>query len=51
MLLAAEETSHAVGEASGWFIEHAWLIPVIPAIAFFLIIFFGKKMPRGAILR
>jgi NADH-quinone oxidoreductase subunit L len=47
MLLAAEETSHAVGEASGWFIEHAWLIPVIPAVAFFLIIFLGKKLPRG----
>ena len=30
--------------SSGWFLEHAWLIPVIPAIAFFLIIGFGKKM-------
>ena len=47
MLLAAEGTSNAVGEASGWFIEHAWLIPVVPAVAFFLIIFLGKKMPRG----
>jgi len=31
---------------TGWFLEHAYLIPVIPAVAFFLIIFFGKKMPR-----
>ena len=33
--------------AAGWFLEHAWLIPLIPAVAFFLIIFFGKQMPRG----
>ena len=30
-----------------WFLEHAWLIPLIPAIAFFGIIFFGKKLPKG----
>jgi NADH-quinone oxidoreductase subunit L len=48
MVLAAEETAgHAAGVASGWFLENAWLIPVIPGIAFFLILFFGKKMPRG----
>ena len=34
-------------QAAGWFLTHAWLIPVIPAAAFFGIIFFGKKMPRG----
>jgi NADH-quinone oxidoreductase subunit L len=42
----AEETA-AAGQAAGWFLTHAWLIPVIPAAAFFLILFFGKKMPRG----
>ncbi|MCB0968722.1 MAG: NADH-quinone oxidoreductase subunit L, partial [Ilumatobacter sp.] len=47
MLLAAEETAEHATEAAGWFLENAWLIPVIPAVAFFLIIFFGKKMPRG----
>ena len=31
----------------GWFLEHAWLIPVIPAVAFALILLFGKRMPRG----
>ncbi len=31
--------------SSGWFLEHAWLIPVIPAIAFAVIIVFGKKLP------
>ena len=47
-LLAADETGgHAAGVASGWFLENAWLIPTIPAVAFFLILFFGKKLPRG----
>ncbi|MGA0894665.1 MAG: NADH-quinone oxidoreductase subunit L, partial [Ilumatobacteraceae bacterium] len=45
MVLAAE-TEKAI-EATGWFLEHAWLVPVLPAVAFFLIIFFGKRMPRG----
>jgi NADH-quinone oxidoreductase subunit L len=31
--------------SSGWFLEHAFLIPIIPAVAFALIIFFGKKLP------
>ena len=31
--------------SSGFFLEHAWVIPIIPALAFALIIFFGKKMP------
>ncbi|MGB8858383.1 MAG: NADH-quinone oxidoreductase subunit L [Ilumatobacteraceae bacterium] len=42
----AEETEAAV-HAAGWFLEHAWLIPLVPAIAFFLIIGFGKRLPRG----
>ena len=28
-----------------WFLEHSWLIPVVPTVGFFLIILFGKKMP------
>ena len=28
-----------------WFLENAWLIPVIPAVAFFVILFFGKRLP------
>ena len=43
----AEEAAGEAVHAAGWFLEHAWLIPVIPAVAFFLIILFGKKMPRG----
>ncbi|MDO8391106.1 MAG: NADH-quinone oxidoreductase subunit L [Actinomycetota bacterium] len=47
MLFASETEHEAVAQASGWFLDHAWLIPLIPAIAFFLIIMFGKKLPRG----
>ena len=43
MLLAAEETAHA----AGWFLENAWLIPLIPFVAFFVILLLGKRMPRG----
>ncbi len=28
-----------------WFMEHAWLIPLIPAVSFWLIILFGKRLP------
>ena len=43
MMLAAE----AAVASSGWFLEHAWLIPLIPAIAFGVIIGFGKRLPQG----
>ncbi len=34
---------------SGWFLEHAWLIPLIPGIGFAVILLFGKKLPyKGA---
>jgi NADH-quinone oxidoreductase subunit L len=36
-------------KSAGWFLEHAWLIAVIPAVAFALIIGVGKKLPmKGA---
>ncbi len=28
-------------------LTHAWLIPLIPAVSFFLILGFGKRLPRG----
>src|SRR5262245_11514633 len=48
-MLLAQEAEHAeqAVEAAGWFLENAWLIPLIPGIAFFLIILFGKRLPRG----
>src|SRR5918996_1613400 len=27
-------------------LENAWIIPLIPAASFFLILFFGKRLPR-----
>jgi NADH-quinone oxidoreductase subunit L len=39
-MLAAEATL-----TSGWFLENAFLIPIIPAVAFCIIILFGKRLP------
>ncbi|MET0904260.1 MAG: NADH-quinone oxidoreductase subunit L [Acidimicrobiales bacterium] len=30
----------------GWFLEHGYIVPLIPAASFFLILFFGKRMPK-----
>ena len=32
---------------SGWFLENAYLIALVPIVAYFFIILFGKHMPRG----
>ena len=45
MNLFASESEVLAPLASGWFLEHAWLIPVVPAIAFALIILIGKRLP------
>ena len=45
MNLLASESEVLAPLASGWFLEHAWLIPVVPAIAFALIILIGKRLP------
>src|SRR3954447_24082969 len=29
-----------------WFLENAWLVPLIPAVSFVVILLFGKRMPR-----
>ncbi len=42
-MLAAEEVAHS----AGWFLEHAWLIPLIPGVAFVVIILFGKFEING----
>jgi NADH-quinone oxidoreductase subunit L len=44
MLLATEAVSHA---AEAGIAEKAWLIPLLPALSFFVILFFGKKLPKG----
>jgi NADH-quinone oxidoreductase subunit L len=34
---------------TGWFLDNAWLIPLIPGVAFAVIILFGKRLPfKGA---
>jgi NADH-quinone oxidoreductase subunit L len=29
-----------------FFLDHAWLVPLIPAVSFVVILFFGKRLPR-----
>jgi NADH-quinone oxidoreductase subunit L len=45
MFAASEVTEAAVALSSGWFLEQAWLIPIIPVIGFAIIILFGKRLP------
>jgi NADH-quinone oxidoreductase subunit L len=35
-----------IGSSVGWFLEHGYIVPLIPAASFFLILFFGKRMPK-----
>jgi NADH-quinone oxidoreductase subunit L len=47
-LLAAESAEVATA-TGGWFLRNAWLIPLLPAISFVLILFVGKRTPgKGA---
>ena len=34
-------------EEGNWFLQNVWLIPFIPALSFVVILFFGKRLPRG----
>ena len=49
-LLATEAGGHAAGAAtSPGFLEYAWLLPVVPAVAALLIVLLGKRLPgKGA---
>jgi NADH-quinone oxidoreductase subunit L len=48
-LLLAAESAEVVTETGGWFLRNAWLIPLLPAISFVLILFAGKRTPgKGA---
>ena len=42
MLSASTEAAEAVF-TSGWFLDHVWIVPIIPAVAFALIILFGSN--------
>jgi NADH-quinone oxidoreductase subunit L len=46
-LLAAEvATGPSQTSAANWFLENAWLIPLLPALSFLGILLFGKRLPR-----
>jgi NADH-quinone oxidoreductase subunit L len=46
-VFATEEKLEALNLSSGWFLENLWLVAVIPAIGFALIMGLGKKLPHG----
>ncbi len=49
MLFAAEAVVGEPFRATGWFLENAWIIPIIPAVGFFVILLLGKRLPgKGA---
>jgi NADH-quinone oxidoreductase subunit L len=44
MILATEAVTHA---SKAGISEQAWLIPLLPALSYVIILLFGKKMPKG----
>ena len=46
-ILATEAFEGSFTTEANWFLENVWLIPLLPAISFFVILFFGKRMPKG----
>ena len=48
-LAAAEETVHhgpSAVDSAGFFLDFAWLVPLLPALSFVGILLFGKRLPR-----
>ncbi|MHB1129453.1 MAG: NADH-quinone oxidoreductase subunit 5 family protein [Ilumatobacteraceae bacterium] len=43
MIIASVEVLQSL--SAGWFLDHAWLVPLIPAIAFAVIVLVGKRLP------
>jgi NADH-quinone oxidoreductase subunit L len=44
LLFAAEEAHHVDTSAPGFISKLTWLVPLLPFLSFFVILFFGKKM-------
>ena len=44
MMLAVSEVLSPL--KGGWFLDNAWLVPVVPTIGFALIVLFGKRLPK-----
>ena len=48
LLFAAEAVPDvSYTEHASWILENVWLLPAIMAASFVLILFFGKRMPKG----
>jgi len=48
-LLAVEAYDVSFTNDANWFLENVWIIPLLPALSFVGILFFGKRMPyKGA---
>lgn len=45
-LTMAAETAHEQ-VATGFFLDHAWVIPALPAASFLIILLLGKRLPKG----
>ena len=43
----AGDLALGITEGGNWFLRNVWLIPLLPALSFVGILFFGKRMPRG----
>lgn len=44
IIFGASEGAEVAQQATGWFLENIWILPALPAVSFFAILFFGKKM-------
>ena len=47
LIFAVEAFEGSFTTEGSWFLKNVWLIPLLPAISFFLILGFGKKLPKG----
>ena len=45
--LDAGDLALGITEGGHWLLRNVWLIPLLPALSFIGILFFGKKLPRG----
>ncbi|MEC9000394.1 MAG: hypothetical protein VYC56_08965, partial [Actinomycetota bacterium] len=43
----AGDLALGITEGGNWFLRNVWLIPLLPALSFVGILFFGKRLPRG----
>ena len=46
LLLATEETTEVVHTGEAVIGDIMWIVPLLPFLAFFVILFFGKKLPK-----